>query len=1648
MHALVTGLTGKGARPYLRVSGRWLTTALVVLCTMLPATQASPQTLPEQLVADLAHGSLFTGSATLTIPIELAPGTAGYTPRVVFRYSSQSVDELGPRDQGQIAGLGWMLDAAPYIHRDTKSTSSFDDDRISLVFYGVRYELIKGPEYQGAWYYRPKDGGPLFHIWWTEFDDTWTVITKDGTEFVFGATRGSTAESTLRRAMGPIPYRYMATWVRHRGGYVWFRYLRDQATANGVEYTQAIYVTGITYTHTSIEFSSDPNNYGYYPGPSVGPEREINVVLGPRTDWTDTTGTAGTSFHTTRRLRSIEVRVGFDLVRRYELEHDYSTDRDTSYTWQGGATGDLTLRSITEYASDGVTALPPRTFDYDGRLLMTAGNGIGGTLTLAYERVTSVTPNRSRVTQRTLTDGRPGSPTMVTSYTYTGLATGPGGEFWGHATVRANGPGDRYTEVWFHQEAARLGRPFQIDVGSQASGQLFTRVLNEWAYIGDTQYPGTGFVAVTQVDAWTYDGDLTAKNVRRTHQYDAYGNVTQTWERGDHAVSGDERTIIVEWATDKGTSEGDPYQDTPYVVDRPGHRVVKDAAGVTVAEEWFYYNSFGNLSYTGRPGNGDLLRHCRWLSGTTNVCEDYEYDFTYGVLTKATDARGHATTFTYDDSLTFLRTITSPPTAGAPNGLVTTLNYDLGFGVLLNATDPNGRTTSYDYDLFGREVTRTDPLGRVVSTSYDDIGTVGQQRIAVRLPDGSGDGLWHTEYFDGLGRTFEVQRESATAGIPVVVRTDYDSRGNVARRSLPFFSSASIHWVRSAYDVLDRLTLTTLPDLRTVQRSYSDWVTTITDARGNQRVVFRDAYGRITRVVEPGAPGAETVYTHDALGRLTTVRDPVGNQTEIAYDTLGRRTRLVEPNIGAWTYEYDANGNLTRQIDAKGQLVTFEYDALNRPITKSYPDGRRRVFRYDNEPDARGRLIRAEDLDSPGATVVATEYDYDELGRIKARVDVVDGLPHTTRFGYTSFGALETFTYPDGEVLTYSYDTGGRVRRVVGTHDGSTWTYLSAVTYDAAGQPTQMRRHGNVTTDRWFSSKRLWLDRVRSYVSTTGLQDLVYEHDGSGNVTRIYNNRDRAQDQEFTYDALDRLKRAVGGYGTVTYAYDALGNLMDRGGVTYGYGATAQTCDRFMPHAVTSTGDGLTYEYDCNGNVTADGERTFTWNADDQPVAITRPGFGTTSFVYGPTGERVKKVNGTGTVRYIGTFEDHVEENTTVKHIYAAGYRIATKRTAGGGAPEVVVPLDDHLGSLHALVQGTQVLARQGYLPYGEIDPAHTSGSADWFQTRFTGQEHDPETGLYYYGARYYSPRLGRFISADPVVADLYNPQNLNRYSYVLNNPMTLADPTGLTPEVVIVCPPDCGGGGGGAGGGGGGVSDPGGGLGGNSIGEVIFDGLNAIDNFFGCNFGWGSCDHGDGPIRRQPLPGDAPVSSPPPWDGGTTTRILRATHAQPFESHWVLRMLVPGQVAWDSAVTAWQRGDLGSALAGASLMAGEQALTLTGSGGVFFAGRLAALGLVAAERGTTVLGHFPGYITEAQRIGARYFDVPTSVWAKMSPAEQWAANQRFLDRLIARGDVAVLSTPAAEAKPGSFFMRELEYLVSRGYTLSDDGMRLLPPVP
>jgi RHS repeat-associated protein len=105
----------------------------------------------------------------------------------------------------------------------------------------------------------------------------------------------------------------------------------------------------------------------------------------------------------------------------------------------------------------------------------------------------------------------------------------------------------------------------------------------------------------------------------------------------------------------------------------------------------------------------------------------------------------------------------------------------------------------------------------------------------------------------------------------------------------------------------------------------------------------------------------------------------------------------------------------------------------------------------------------------------------------------------------------------------------------------------------------------------------------------------------------------------------------------------------------------------------------------------------------------------------------------------------------------------------------------DHLGSTRVVTDASgQPVKELDYAPFGQTT---TETGSLIVPKKFTGKELDPSTGLYDYGARFYDPVLGRFLSPDPLIPDISNPQALNRYSYVYNNPLKYTDPTGRTPD-------------------------------------------------------------------------------------------------------------------------------------------------------------------------------------------------------------------------------------------------------------------------
>jgi RHS repeat-associated protein len=133
------------------------------------------------------------------------------------------------------------------------------------------------------------------------------------------------------------------------------------------------------------------------------------------------------------------------------------------------------------------------------------------------------------------------------------------------------------------------------------------------------------------------------------------------------------------------------------------------------------------------------------------------------------------------------------------------------------------------------------------------------------------------------------------------------------------------------------------------------------------------------------------------------------------------------------------------------------------------------------------------------------------------------------------------------------------------------------------------------------------------------------------------------------------------------------------------------------------------------------------------------------------------------------------------RYYYAGATRLAMRVGAGTGTEGVQFLLGDYLGSTSVTTDGSGgSVVRQGYTPWGAV--RYQVGGALSTAYRFTGQRESSSTGLQWFRSRWYDPNLSRFLTPDSIVPDPYNPLDYDRYSYVLNNPINMVDPSGHKP--------------------------------------------------------------------------------------------------------------------------------------------------------------------------------------------------------------------------------------------------------------------------
>ncbi|MBP6843309.1 MAG: VCBS repeat-containing protein [Kofleriaceae bacterium] len=1028
----------------------------------------------------------------------------------------------------------------------------------------------------------------------------------------------------------------------------------------------------------------------------------------------------------------------------YDPIHDWATFRIADATGDG-------LPDLT-YLDDAYTVNGYRVkANATSRDLVTlVDNGLGGTTAIGYQPSTRWSNTfmpaglvAQTVASMTATDGRGASAT--TSYVYQGgLWSSVERQFLGFrkVTTVVDAAGN-YTETYYHQHVGCIAKP-ELTYFRDATGKIYS--YSSYAYAENAAPPYTSLMT----ERWEFECNLDASCRRVVTQlaYDQYANVLTTTEWGDYDVAGDEQTTV----------RGYFPNPTTFVVTKPAYENVYAGVGTTGAllkQTLHYYD--GAASYTAAPAlAGNVTRQDRWDSRTGGyVTRRYGYD-AYGNLASDTDELGRAQTFGYDDAFHVFRTRRCDAL-----GRCTSATYDPALAVPLTEVDASGGVRAITYDALGRVATETNPGSGTMTWQYLGWGDPQQQRIRQILPDGTPDGLWAEAYLDGAMRKYRFTREGGMQRDVVfsgmTTRVWKQSAWYAPATEAPRFA---VH----AYDGAGRMVRTTNADGSFAEVSYGDGLVRRANEVGDVTVEYRDGAGRPIQIVEEnGATSYVTRIRRDAAGRVIGRTDAAGRTSSITWDSLDRQVRTCDPDTGCWSYTHDATGQVATTTDAKGQVTAMQRDLVGRPTRRSLSDGTFVSWTYDEA--GKGPVTGG---DQPTSVTWATGSDslsYDAAGRVVASTRCVLGDCRTQRWAYDALGRQTQTTYPTGEVVRWTYDATGRLASVPG--------YVTAMTWDARDQLTAMTYANGVVQSYAYSPERGALTSSVVTLGATRLYDAAYGYDAAGRVTSAASSTDPLNNNGYAYDRLGRLT-AVTGAQPESWAYDPTGNITSSALL-----GAYQYADAAHAHAVTAAG-GASYTYDANGNQLGGNGRALTWDSENRLVAATGPG-GTVSFAYDAEGQRTARQGASGTTRYFGKQFEVQPNGATVAHVYAGPMPVARVSSLTG----TTFLHQDRLGSIQLVTTTAGVASRQlEYSAFGRTTADSGTGATE---RGFQGHETEAELGLIYMNARYYDPRLARFVSADTVLPDRTNPQALNRYAFAYNNPISNVDPTGHVPVVAAL---------------------------------------------------------------------------------------------------------------------------------------------------------------------------------------------------------------------------------------------------------------------
>ena len=759
-------------------------------------------------------------------------------------------------------------------------------------------------------------------------------------------------------------------------------------------------------------------------------------------------------------------------------------------------------------------------------------------------------------------------------------------------------------------------------------------------------------------------------------------------------------------------------------------------------------------------GDGGIYDHrLTFREGVTEVLDSHGeltvYHHRGGLVWKKVDANGGEHLWRYDDSRR-----------------------------LLAQTDPLGNSTLYRYDRWGNCTDSSDPCGGSVSAVYPGKGNLRNRPVSVTTPDG---GTWEFGY-DRSGNlvsrtnpegavTRMTYRNGAVASVKdpygVVTRLAYDRFHNLTEAS-DSRGNTSLY----GYDLLGRCVSVTNPKGAVQKREYDPVgrVVRVLDFDGND---IRLSYDGIDNLTGYRDNVQHVEYGYSGMWKLTRRRDHRG-VVNFRYDREERLHRVTNERLQSYEFALDAVGNVTAEKGFDGAVRHYLRDRGGRVVRETLPSGTEREYGYD----ACSRVTRVSypTADDPDQT-----YAYGLSGRL---VQASRG-ESTVEFAYNSLG-LPTRETADGNTILRTYDHTGRILTLDSTAGASLrytrngygelegFTATGGSDADGAGSWESAHRHdtlgfeverilpgGVVRSFAYDDIGRLVDARTRKDSRTRHMRRYRW-----GVADRLLSVEDsRRGETRYSYTPTGQLERAEYPDGREQWRKsDQTGNL---------YPDPDMRLRRYLGGGRLEQDGEWHCEYDADGNLTErylgtgrwlDGKKDrwrYRWNADGSLAKVVQPDKREVEFTYDALGRRLSKSFGTTVTRWVwnGNVPLHQWKRRREYSVMGNRWRTDTERcdmTVWLFDEESFVPvamikegrsysiLTDQLGTPTEAydAEGNEVWSRVLDMDGNVIEETGNKGMVPFL---FQGQYYDRETGLAYNRFRYYSPKMGMYVSQDPI---------------------------------------------------------------------------------------------------------------------------------------------------------------------------------------------------------------------------------------------------------------------------------------------------------